>query len=55
MYEGDYFEDMRHGQGTIKECREPLDYEGPRYIEYSGQWEQDTFHGKGRLVIYESK
>jgi hypothetical protein len=55
MYEGDYFEDMRHGHGTLKEQREAGDYEGPRFIEYTGEWEQDTFNGKGRLVVYESK
>lgn len=55
MYEGDYFEDMRQGYGTLKEVREAGDYEGPRFIEYSGDWEQDSFNGKGRLVVYESK
>ena len=39
MYEGDYFEDMRQGHGTVKEQREAGDYEGPRFIEYSGEWD----------------
>ena len=55
MYEGDYVEDLRHGYGVLKEIRDPTDVEGERYIEYLGHWENDVFHGKGRLLIYDSR
>ena len=55
MYEGDYVDDLRWGYGTLKEIRDPTDVEGERYIEYSGDWENDIFHGKGRLIVYDSK
>lgn len=47
--------DLRHGYGVLKAVQPPGDMEGERYIEYLGNWEHDCFHGKGRLLVYESK
>ena len=55
MYDGDYVEDMRQGYGVLKTLKPPDDNEGVRYIEYQGAWEGDTFHGKGRLQVYDSQ
>ena len=55
MYEGGYEDDLRWGYGVLKELRGPGEVEGERYIEYSGDWEDNTFHGKGHMLVYESK
>lgn len=55
MYEGDYQDDMRWGYGVLKELRPPIDNEGDRYVEYFGYWENDHYHGKGRLLVYDTK
>jgi hypothetical protein len=55
MFEGEYKDDMRWGYGVLKEVKAPNDSEGERYVEYQGFWENDFYHGKGRLLVYESK
>jgi hypothetical protein len=55
IYDGEYVENVRHGQGSLREIRPPVDYEGVRYIEFTGYFENDMFHGKGRLLVFESK
>jgi len=55
IYDGDYLENVRHGQGSLREVRASVEYEGPRYVEFTGYFENDMFHGKGRLLVYDSK
>jgi hypothetical protein len=55
IYDGDYLENVRHGLGSLREIRPAVDYEGPRYVEFTGYFENDMFHGKGRLLVYDSK
>ena len=40
-YEGDFNDDKMHGKGTL--------YYGPGRPAYSGGWENDQFHGWGKL------
>ena len=42
VYNGDWKDDVRCGNGRFKALKE-------RY-EYNGEWENDTFHGKGTLT-----